>query len=826
MRALWVVPLLWLAGCDDAPGPCATDDIGPTVTSSDHAYVDLIQGQGEYVLTFSEPIRELHAASLMLSRAGTEIPVEVVPEGEGDQFRVTFSLEGWPVDEHGRLLVPGNLTDTCGIDLREDFAVDVVPYLSAVGEDLDEHRELDLASSYELPTEFYDALDTLGIDPVDLFYPDAGSTYESTPTRLPWTDTIRHQGDTAPTFAFMVVEQVEAALAASDPETRARELLAAQHVFNDRDHLAITRFDRQSAPIDQDAPLLEALRAFYEHAAVEGHPSPPAAPWSEVAPGLAARIEAFPFEAQVGLALAIQGLIAAAEMRDRALLDRGELTMAEWGELHRRYWTGRTGHSTYLHEFGTDAAPGLDFELLARAGQLAVRATESLRLALTAVEPVEGATLELVGPLGRVVLDLDGGDDEHRGDDFFLLVDLAGDDTYLDNVATNSEIYYPVSVVLDLAGNDRYTHSVDWTIESGRMALEATRMQGAGIFGVAVLVDSGGDDSYHASGVCQGAGVFGVGVLIDHGGADQYRGYTMCQGNADFGFGLLVDLGAGNDSYETWQKSQGYGGPRGVGWLVDEGGDDTYLAIAEPIIQDWAGEGSNWSGSQGFGFGVRDGYFTPGAPIFSGGLGALFDLDGDDDYQCAVMCQGFGYAFGTGLFYDRRGNDDHLITHKYALGSATHWAVGLYVDGDGDDTYRNNDDDECIGLGYDASVAFHIDQGDGDDVYTIDNFGEFVLGHSRIPALGVLINEGGDDEYHVPGTGSWAIGRSIAHEGNRDGYLGDVVSAGMFFDLGGRGDVYDIARDDVDNGAEWIQTTPEGEDWDPRYDHGYGLDTE
>jgi hypothetical protein len=47
----------------------------------------------------------------------------------------------------------------------------------------------------------------------------------------------------------------------------------------------------------------------------------------------------------------------------------------------------------------------------------------------------------------------------------------------------------------------------------------------------------------------------------------------------------------------------------------------------------------------------------------------------------------------------------------------------------------------------------------------------------------------------------------------------------MFLDLGGATDVYDIARDDVGNGLEWIQTEPDAADaWDPDYDFGYGID--
>jgi hypothetical protein len=202
----------------------------------------------------------------------------------------------------------------------------------------------------------------------------------------------------------------------------------------------------------------------------------------------------------------------------------------------------------------------------------------------------------------------------------------------------------------------------------------------------------------------------------------------------------------------------------------------------------------------------------------------LFDLGGNDDFQCAVMCQGFGYAFGTGIFYDAAGEDDHLTTHKYSLGSATHWAVGVYLDMDGADTYRNDDDDECIGEGYDASVAFHLDRGGGDDVYTLDNFGEFTLGVARHPSLGVLINESGNDTYTVPGTGTYAIGRACTTMGDRAGYLAGVPTVGMFFDLGGD-DTYGIAWLGPADGAEWIQDDAACDGWAAGLNHGYGLDT-
>ena len=692
------------------------------------------------------------------------------------------------------------------------------------GEDLDQLEERELASSYDLPAEFYDALDALGVDPSDLFYPDANSTYLTTPTRLHWTDTLRHDGQTAPVFGHMVGEDAAAALAAVEPDRRLRELLVAQYTYEQRDAFVTRRYDEQVELAASDEPLLTALRAFFEHDPVEGNPDLPEETWEELEADLAHDVDDFPLETQIDLALAIHALLRVAELRDDALLAEGELSMDDWAVLHQQFFDGSTDYSTYSHDYGTDAHPGMDFEVLAMAGQLAARAIEDLRVALQDDPPVDGARVKLNGPLGRLEIDFEDEADEYDSDEYFLLVDAAGDDSYLDQVAVNRSVYQPVSAVLDLAGDDTYTHTMNWTIESGYIPILAGRMQGVGLFGVAILDDAGGDDTYDAAAMAQGVGIFGVGVLVDHGGADVYRGYHECQGHAQFGLGLLLDLGADPDHYETLQMSQGYGGPRGIGWLVDEGGDDTYLAIEDPLVFNWAGEGSNWSGSQGFGYGVRDGYFTPGDPIFSGGLGALIDLDGDDDYQCAVMCQGFGYAFGTGLLYDAAGDDDHLTTHKYSLGSATHWAVGLYVDLAGEDTYRNDDDDECIAEGYDASVAFHIDRGDEDDVYTLDNVGDFTLGVSRIPALGVFINEGGDDAYHVPGAGTRAIGRTYTADGNRDGYLWDVVSLGMFLDLGGS-DEYDIARDDVVDGGEWIQTDPLGDDWDPDYDFGYGLDS-
>ena len=825
-RVMLTLLLAAAAACGGGSKPCG-DEIAPEVTSAGSLFVEPGAAEASYELTFSEAVSGVDTSTVTLTQTagtGSDTTIELSVGAEPDAWTVSLSPSGWQPGDRFELAIDASIHDACENPLASTFVVAVAPYPEA-GTDLDETTTRTLSSGYTLPDEFYAALETLGLPVTRLDFPDAGSTYETTPTRLHWTDTLRHEGDTAPTFAYMVAGDVEAAL--GEPEGAIlRELLVAQHTYNVREAFTTVRFDERYVMRDVDGPLVAALRAFYEHEPVEGHPSPPTAAWETIEAGLAERAAAFPFETQAALALAIRGLVRAAELRDEALLSPGWLSIAQWQVLHEGFVGGGSGYSTYSHSFGSEAHTGFVFESMARAGQLALRSVESLRLALEGAEPVSGARIDLEGPLGRITVTLEDTADTWEGGGWFLLVDAAGDDTYLDGVATNTTIFLPVSVLLDMAGDDVYRSSEEWDIGEARVPGSVACMQGAGIFGVAILDDAGGADDYHAGYVSQGAGIFGVGVLADHGGADRYRGYVGSQGSADFGYGLLVDRGGTVDAYETLQTSQGYGGPRGMGWLVDDGGDDVYVAIAEPLIVDWAGEGSNWSGSQGFGFGVRDGFFTPGAPIFSGGLGGLFDLAGNDDYQCAVMCQGFGYAFGTGIFYDPEGDDDHLVTHKYAMGAATHWAVGVLVDGQGSDTYRNSGDDECIGLGYDASPAFHIDRGDETDVYTIDNIGDFVLGVGRIPGLGVLINEGGDDEYHVPGTGLRSVGRSFTASGNRAGYLGSVPNVGMFLDLGGTADVYDFAAAGVGNGLEWIQTDPQGDDWDPAHDFGYGLDTE
>jgi hypothetical protein len=710
------------------------------------------------------------------------------------------------------LVVP----DVVGI---AEVDVTLPPQSVTVGEDLDQHETRSFGSGYDLPQAWYDALVELGVDLELLFMPDIGLTADWDLSRLHWTDTIRHEGHKAPTFAYMVIEDIEKAVAQASPTTVARELLVAQQTFQSRDEFITSRYDEAVTVTPGERVLLEVLQAWYEHPPVDGHPEPPEKTWEQQEFKIADAVSKLPLPVQVALAQAVMSLTRAAELRNEALLSKELMTIADWSMQHDKLIKGGLLYDSSVLEY---AHPGFDFEIMAQAGQLALRATESLRVALIEAQmvPVAGATVDLIGPLGRLVLDFTETENTWKYADGFLLVDAFGNDTYYGRVAANTTIYLPVSVILDLAGDDTYAPGSIWEYNADTLTGFRLPMQGAGLFGIAILDDAGGDDDYGCLTTCQGFGAFGVGVLLDQAGQDEYRGYDYAQGAAEFGYGLLLDRSDGNDSYETLQHSQGYGGPRGIGWLVDEAGNDNYLAIADPIIFDWAGEGTNFSGSQGFAFGWR------GGPYWSGGLGGLFDLAGDDSYQCAVMCLGFGYFFGTGLFYDRQGDDSYVNTHKYTMGSATHQSVGLFIEGDGADTYTMTGDDEAIGLGYDHGVAYHLDRGNGDDVYTVENVGHFTLGFARHPAIGTLINEGGNDTYNIAGNGSRTCGQGWVDANDRQGELAKIISLALFMDLGGTEDVYNIEREEIQNAVSWPQTTPLGDGWNPDLDFAMGVDTE
>jgi hypothetical protein len=263
---------------------------------------------------------------------------------------------------------------------------------------------------------------------------------------------------------------------------------------------------------------------------------------------------------------------------------------------------------------------------------------------------------------------------------------------------------------------------------------------------IMLLIDTGGNDTYH---VAAGANVSAqnpVSLLIDLDGTDTYgyikvphsndgtrlasdadgrapEGYSLSmrarQGAGRLGFGFLFDLGLSNDAYSSLRMSQGFGS-FGVGLLYDAGGNDQYEAEA-------AAQGA----------GVH-------------GIGLLLDSEGNDTYKTYVRAQGYAYVRGVGVLYDKQGNDAYLAD----LGNP---------DLGGDPLYPAPQQPER------SNASFAQGAGYGRRADTTD--GIYMSG-----GLGVLRDAKGEDRYQASvfaqGTGYWFGTGVLADGGGNDTYDG------------------------------------------------------
>jgi hypothetical protein len=327
---------------------------------------------------------------------------------------------------------------------------------------------------------------------------------------------------------------------------------------------------------------------------------------------------------------------------------------------------------------------------------------------------VEGEILDFIAVDEGYIVIGGPGPNRYDMDRLYAVIDTGGDDIYRwgDGVPLETQM------LIDLAGNDRY---------------EASRGgPGAGWLGVSVLIDTGGDDYYESSlGGC-GAGALGFGFLFDDDGADTYRCAAWSVGAGLYGSGVLIDNGDATDVYLSESFSQGVGGPRGFGVLVDGGGANLYRADG-PVPSAYGTPGSYMAFSQGVGVGIR--------PYDTGGVGALLDFGGDDRYQGGEFSQGGGYFWGVGLLYDEAGNDLYF-GNRYAQGFAAHQAFGMLADMAGDDIYWSM---TAAGQGaaWDQSIAVLFD-GAGNDVYR----GQYLSqGAAAQQSRASLHDVSGDDTY-------------------------------------------------------------------------------
>ncbi len=371
-------------------------------------------------------------------------------------------------------------------------------------------------------------------------------------------------------------------------------------------------------------------------------------------------------------------------------------------------------------------------------------------------DAVEGVVLtaQRIPEIGWAVV---GGRGPNRYDlsKIAAVIDLDGDDHYW-----MSGLALGMRVVIDITGDDRYEGHADQGIAGG-------------LCGLFLVDDHAGDDHYIGKALHAGAACFGAGLLIDRAGNDRYEGTTWALGAACWGSGTLIDLG-GNDAFVSSFMSQGCGGPRGLGALVDQQGNDTYDAIGDrPSL--YGTEDTTASFSQGVGVGIRR--------AAAGGIGLLCDGAGNDGYRAGEFAQGGGYFFAYGVLADLDGNDTYDAA-RYAQGWAAHQAGGTLHDARGNDSYRGRTAANQ-GSAWDQSTALLLD-GEGNDSYEATMLAQ---GAAAQQSFAFLYDGGGSDRYEASGgvaaeSVQGHSGRNEYHHG-RPAPIGGVFSFSLLLDRPG-----------------------------------------
>jgi len=478
---------------------------------------------------------------------------------------------------------------------------------------------------------------------------------------------------------------------------------------------------------------------------------------------------------------------------------------------------------------------GLASVLAARAQLL--DASRALGAAAATLPAPRDATEIRIAP--AIAMDLAGVDDTYL-DNFALIVDIGGDDTYLNNAggsninaATCVVHNYGAGGLIDLAGNDQYVSGRGCGINGGGYGASAGDGLGAGF-----LVDLGGDDDYLADsfGVNGGGAFGGPGFLLDVGGNDRFVAASLgTNGGGYLSVGFLLDVGGGDDTYVAANGGTNGGGYYGTGLLADEGGDDAYLlgeGPMPPTVEISFDPGFPLVPSGSFpslaGLAGPRSYSTPvynetyrvasiatnGGSFFIG-VGFLIDIGGSDRYAAGSEgANGGGYFYaGVGFLVDIGGADAYHAFDLGTNGGGGHGGIGFLVhQGDGDTRFEAGDEG-TNGGGHDSGVGFLLNAG-GSDTYSAGNRG--TNGGSYIESVGFLGDTVGDDTYLATGLGTngggYAQGvgflldalgddtytaTSEATNGGGDG------AVGLLLDLGGN-DAY-AAGDIATNGGGYIQ---------------------
>ena len=419
-----------------------------------------------------------------------------------------------------------------------------------------------------------------------------------------------------------------------------------------------------------------------------------------------------------------------------------------------------------------DASDKSDSSLLFTAFEKLSSAVDSAIADLRTNTFTEEFQVETDTPLGKIIVG--GAGHNMYTNEAFLIIDTGGDDTYLNSAGgANGLLGRPISIVIDLSGNDQFVSKQSFS-------------QGSGVFGIGILAALGSNCTFQAKNLSQGAGFFGCGLLMTGQGRQTFEADTFCQGAAKFGAGILWQRG-GDTTYKAAEMAQGFGGTSGLGLLLDENGDDSYV-VGGKYPCGWLPK-HFFTLSQGFGYGMR--------PFAGGGVGILCDLKGNDHYVADVYGQGASYWYSVGLLLDAEGSDTY-DAYQYCQGAGIHLSSGALIDWSGDDTYTAGH--ICQGAAHDYAVGMLIDRA-GNDKYSGDTTAQ---GAAINNSFAMLLDHAGSDSYTGIDTNQ---SQATGHDGGKREY----GSIALLLDLGGQ----DHFSQGQTNNAVWLK---------PLY--GAGLDCE
>lgn len=480
-------------------------------------------------------------------------------------------------------------------------------------------------------------------------------------------------------------------------------------------------YEDPSYDLTGDHALVAAIRGLYE--ATNAFSSAPTVdPWSDtLQESLLAATADYPAEMGSALARLVLSIGEAYALKQAALADADMSTVQRIHQIFLDDYYATMATATASPIGGTiltdliSQRTRLHLEQFNAAAMAVAGAADDLRLVLESVTPFDSPGIDVLTPHGRI------------------LVSTSSEDTTYEAARLAD-----AALVVDLGGNDTY---------HGRYASTHRFWMSA-----SVLVDASGDDLYtpetadiessttsrfdafaNDPGFTQGLGLVGVGVLIDGAGADRYTSTVYAQGCGIVGVGILHDLD-GADDYRLGANGQGHGF-LGIGLHVDATGDDRYGVYT-------VGQGAGKS------------Y----------GHGALIDMDGTDTYICYyndmdpyLPSPGYPNYFGltsSWSYSDSEGNPHYMsVCQGVGWGYRHEWVTpsqvwrggfGALVDfGTGNDTHYA--DCMAIGQGFVYGFGFLYDEG-GDDTYRTFWWGPAASAHMGVS---LFVEEDGNDDIHV-----------------------------------------------------------------------------